>query len=223
MDHRILFKTMRGLGFPECYINTCEQLYKASGIYYMTPHGNTPTILIHRGTLPGDTLSPFLFTIFMEPLLLWLFMGSRGYKPTHQPQTPTCTYMTYDGNGYADDISITTGTLENLQIQINKLHIFRKYTGIELETSKCKATRALWGYGNPMSKANTNLLTNQINTIKFEDGTNIKYLLPNKFYKMLGVQINPLLDFRDHLKHITTELRQLARVLTKRRLSPNRK
>ncbi len=42
MDHIILFKTMRDLGFQECYINTCEQLYKVSGTYYMTPHGNTP-------------------------------------------------------------------------------------------------------------------------------------------------------------------------------------
>jgi hypothetical protein len=74
-----------------------------------------------------------------------------------------------------------------------------------------------------MSKSNINLLKNQINTIKFEDGTNIKYLPPNKSYKMLGVQINPMLDFRDHLRHITTEVRTLARVLTKRRLSPNRK
>jgi hypothetical protein len=74
-----------------------------------------------------------------------------------------------------------------------------------------------------MSKANTNLLTNQINTIKFEDGTNIKYLPPTKSYKMPRVQINPMLDFRDHLKHITTEVRKLARVLTKRRVSPNRK
>ena len=40
---------------------------------------------------------------------------------------------------------------------------------------------------------------------------------------MPKVQINPMLDFRDHLNHITTELRKLARVLTKRRLSPNRK
>jgi hypothetical protein len=72
-----------------------------------------------------------------------------------------------------------------------------------------------------MSKANINLLTNQINTIEFEDGTNIKYLPPNKSYKMLGVQIHPMLDFRDHLKHITTEVRKRARVLTKRRLSPN--
>jgi hypothetical protein len=118
MDHRILLKTMRDLGFPECYINTCEQLYKVSGTYYMTPHGNTPTIPIHRGTLQEDTLSPFLFTIFMEPLLRWLSIGSRGYKPTHQLQTPTCTYMTYDDHGYAYDVSITTGTMENLHIEI---------------------------------------------------------------------------------------------------------
>jgi hypothetical protein len=40
---------------------------------------------------------------------------------------------------------------------------------------------------------------------------------------MLGVQINPMLDFKNHLKHITTEVRKLARVLTKRRLTPSRK
>ncbi len=55
-----------------------------------------------------------------------------------------------------------------------------------------------------MSTTNTTLLTQQNSTIKFEDGTNITYLPPNKSYKMLGVQINPMLDFRDHLKHITT-------------------
>jgi hypothetical protein len=192
MDHRILFQTMRDLEFPECYMKTCEQRYKVSGAYYATPHGNTHTIPMHRGTLQGDTLSPFLLTIFMEPLLRWLSIGSRGYKPTHQQQTPSSTYLTYDDHGYADDISITTGTLENLQIQIKKLHLFSKYTGIELETSKCEAPGVLWGYGHPMSKANTNLLTNQINTIKFEGGTNIKYLPPNKSYKMLGVQINPM-------------------------------
>jgi len=103
----------------------------------------------------------------MEPLLRWLSTRSRGYKPTHQQQTPTCTYMTYDDHGYPDDISITTGTLENLQIQIKKLYLFSKYTCLELETSKCEATGALWGYGNLMSKANTNLLTNQISPIKF--------------------------------------------------------
>jgi len=95
----------------------------------MTPHGDTPTIPIHRGTLQGDTISPFLFTIFMEPLLRWLSIGIRGYQPTHQLQTLTSTYMTYDNHGCADDINITTKTLENLQTQIKKLHLFNKYTG----------------------------------------------------------------------------------------------
>ena len=51
--------------------------------------------------------------------------------------------MSYDDHGYADDISITTDTLDNLQIQITKLHLFSKYTGLELETIKCEATGAL--------------------------------------------------------------------------------
>ena len=170
----------------------------------MTPHGHTPTISIHRGTLQGGTLSPFMFTIFMEPLPRWLSIGSRGYKPMQQSEQPVGTYMPYDDHGYADDSSITTVTLDNLQIQIKKLHLFSKCTGLELETTKCEATGALWGYGNPMSKENLNLLRSQISTIKFEDDTLIKYLPPNKSYKMLGVNINSMLDFRDYLKHITT-------------------
>ncbi len=75
--------------------------------------------------------------------------------------------MTCNDHGYADDTIITTGTLENLQTQqIKNLHIFSKYTGLEVETTKCEATGALWGYGNPLSKPNSNLLMNQISTIK---------------------------------------------------------
>ena len=69
IDHQILFKIMGDYGFQDSYIATCEQLYAASNTYYMNIHGNTTPIPIHRGTLQGDTLSPFLFTIFMEPLL----------------------------------------------------------------------------------------------------------------------------------------------------------
>ena len=73
-----------------------------------------------------------------------------------------------------------------------------------------------------MSKENTHLLLSQIFTIKFEDGTPIKYLPPNKPYMMLGVHVNPMLDFRDHLKHITIDTRKLAKALEKRLLSLNR-
>jgi hypothetical protein len=49
----------------------------------MTTHGNLAPLSIYRGTLQEDTLSPFLFTISMEPLLRWLVVDIRGYKPTY--------------------------------------------------------------------------------------------------------------------------------------------
>jgi hypothetical protein len=69
-----------------------------------------PTISIYRGTLQGDNLSHFLFTILKEPLLRWLSVGSRRYKPTHQSELPATAYMSYDDHGYAEDIIITTYT-----------------------------------------------------------------------------------------------------------------
>ena len=111
MDNRILFRIMKEYGFQDSYINTCKQLYEVSNTYYMTPHGNTSLISIQRGTLQGDTLSPFLFTIFMEPLLRWLAVGSRGYCPTYQPHKSTTAIITYDDHEYADEASITASTL----------------------------------------------------------------------------------------------------------------
>jgi len=116
MDHRILFQIMKEYCFQESYINTCKQIYEVSNTYYMTSHGNTSLISIQRGTLQADTLSPFLFTIFMEPLLRWLAVESRGYCPTYQPHKSTTAILTYDDHGYADDVSITAGTLRNLKI-----------------------------------------------------------------------------------------------------------
>ncbi len=202
---------MKEYGFQYSYIETCRKLYSTSSTYYMTIHGNTDPLHIYGGTLQGDTLSPFLFAIFMEPLLRWLAVGSRGYRPTYQPHKPTSTIITYyDDHGYAVDVSITAGSLQDLKIQLKKLHLFSQYTGLQLETSKCEATCALWALGNPLTQKHQSILQEQIHTITFLDGTHIKYLPPNKSYKMLGVHINPMLDFREHFLYITKDVRKLA-------------
>ncbi len=38
---------------------------------------------------------------------------------------------------------------------------------------------------------------------------------------MLGLHINPVLDFREHLAHITKDVQKLAKTLAKRKLSPS--
>jgi hypothetical protein len=116
----------------------------------------------------------------MEPLLRWLVVGSRGYKSTYQTSKSTSTIITFDDHGYADDVSITTGTIQDLIIQLKKLHLFSQYTGLQLETSKSEATGSLWAQGNPLNHRNQTMLQEQINSITFMDCTHIKYLSPNK-------------------------------------------
>jgi hypothetical protein len=101
-----------------------------------------------------------------------------------------------------------------------RLHLFSKYTGLQLETTRCEATGALWTQGNPLSHKSQSSLQEQINAISFLDGSRITYFPPNKQYKMLGVYIDPILDFREHFMHITKDVRKLAKALTNRKLSP---
>ncbi len=66
----------------------------------MILHGNTVPIHIHIGTINGNTLSPFHFTIFMEPLLRWLAVYSRDTDQStnltnpQQPSSHTITTAT---------------------------------------------------------------------------------------------------------------------------------
>ena len=158
MDHRLLFQLMKECEFQVSYIAAYRQLYSTSNTYYMTIHGDIAPLSIHRGALQGDTLSPFLFTVFMEPLLRWLAVGNRGYKPTYQPHKSTSTILTYDDRGYADDVSITVGSIQDLKTQLKKLHLFSQYTGLQLESPKCEATGSICAHGNPLNHKKQTML-----------------------------------------------------------------
>ena len=132
VNQLILFQLMKECGFQDSYIAACKKQYSTSNTRYMTIHGNTASLSIFRGTLQGDTLSLFPFPIFMEPILRWLAIGSRRYKPTYQLHKSTPTIITYDDHGYADDVNITAGTIQDLKIQLKKLHLFSQYTGHQL-------------------------------------------------------------------------------------------
>jgi hypothetical protein len=144
-DHRVMFKHMRQLGMPPTFVETCEQLYGVSSTNYITLYGPNPSIDINRGTLQGDTLSPFLFTLFLEPFLRWLAIGSRGYRsaPPATNVDPTQPTATYPGHGFADDLSLATCSAHNMAIQFRKLSLFSAYTGMTVNIRKCCITGAL--------------------------------------------------------------------------------
>jgi hypothetical protein len=50
---------------------------------------------------------------------------------------------TYPGHGFADDLSLATGSLTNMIIQLKKLPLFSAYTYMIVNVSKCCITGAL--------------------------------------------------------------------------------
>ena len=119
VNHQQLLHIMKGLGFPEVAIKNIQSIYTNASTVIATPYGDTAAVKIGRGTIQGDTLSPYLFLIFIEPLLRWLQQGGRGYAPgclanTAHPKTVAAL-------AYADDLNALTGNLSNLKLQAQKV------------------------------------------------------------------------------------------------------
>jgi hypothetical protein len=76
-------------------------------MFFGTYFNKTKPVHIQRGTIQGDTLCPYLFIIFLEPLLRWLERGNLGYK------LKTLQY-TLNSTAYADDLAIITNDIKNI-------------------------------------------------------------------------------------------------------------
>jgi hypothetical protein len=91
---------MSDLGFPQGAITLFGSIYSESYTTFTGPYsGKTKPITIQKGTIQGDTLSPYLFLIFLEPLLRWLNQDQQGY--TFKMSPITISFATY-----ADDLAV---------------------------------------------------------------------------------------------------------------------
>ena len=80
VDHDKLLCIMHDLGFPTDAIEIVKNIYSDSTTRIIAAGGISEAVPVNRGTIQGDSLSPFLFLVFIEPLLRWLHAGGRGYR-----------------------------------------------------------------------------------------------------------------------------------------------
>jgi hypothetical protein len=177
---------MADLGYPQDAINLIGNIYSNSSTKFFGAYfGQTKPVPIQRGTIQGDTLSPYLFIIFLEPLLRWIERGNLGYKLNTSQHT-------INSDAYADDLAIITNDIKAIQPQINKIDKFCHWAGMELGIPKCTII------GCPNNKpmpATTFKAYIQSHNIKYRNQP-IPVLHQNEPYVYLGIQLIPSLKWK---------------------------
>lgn len=211
VPHAELIQVMRALGFPEDALSVIGNLYTgATSSVKVGCHGRTQPIEIGRGTIQGDSLSPFLFLLFLEPLLRWLQQGNRGYSYgcLTEQENLRCNNA---AEAFADDLAIPTDDIRQLDIQFAKLLAYVEWSGIPLSAAKCVVTGIL--HRRAMLRLNEapcdekylrDLLTNRY----VSGGTAIPYLSPEEPYKYLGVYVTLTLDWKHHFKALYDAIKE---------------
>jgi hypothetical protein len=205
IDHARLLAIMHDLGYPEDAVHLIGNIYTNSTTTYTGEHfSHTTPIQIQRGTIQGDILSPYLFIIFIEPLLRWLATSNLGYKLC--TSNTTITFATY-----VDDLVVISNHASSIQPQLHKLDKFYEWAGMDLGIPKCAVT------GSPnKSKMNPqNFKTHlQSHHINFQNSL-IPTLHQNEPYIYLGIQLVPSLKWKLQIHATTTKLtKQCKQLLT---------
>ncbi|KAJ9516866.1 hypothetical protein QJQ45_027280, partial [Haematococcus lacustris] len=200
---------MHDLGFPTDATDAVKDLYTGATTRFKTPYGHTDPVPVNRGTIQGDSLSPFLFLIYIEPLLRWLQVGARGYK-FKSATADSGERATVSSIDYADDIALLCNTLRNLRCQADKLSAFSDWGHLIISHSKTLATAALHhsvetGMCSNAAEADKRA-RQQLQTVSLQ-GKPVTYHRPTSPFTYLGVLITMTLDWKPQHTAMITQLR----------------
>ena len=219
---------MHDLRFPEVAIEVIAELYTDAITKIKLYFAETGPIKIERGTIQGDTLSPLLFLIFIEPLLRWLQSGGRGYKYGCLSKSLHADHTT-SASAYADDMLATALSATDLARQAEETEAFVIWSGMAVNVKKCAVTGILWGQacrnGNDqvLSSKMLKMLQQRLETVKIYN-TPIPFLHPHtEPYRCRGVDITPTFDWAPHLDRVLKEAKRKGERLLMSPLSTKQK
>ena len=213
IDNQKMYKILHNLGYPEDAVSVVQGLYENAFTQVVTPYGKTVPIRVQRGTLQGDSLSPFLFILYLEPLLRWLSVGGRGYQPgVLRTQDPNAL-VTFSNGTYADDITLYTEGHSNMDLQAGKVSEYATWGGLIVSQSKTIATAALYKR-QPKQPLDAGLVHRLLGSIQMQ-GKPITIHDPQDPYKLMGVWFSMDLKWNKQYMETVTSLRSMAAHLSR--------
>ena len=223
VDHDKMLQVLFDLGFPLDAVEVVKQLYTGTTTEFKTPYGNTQPIPLQRGTIQGDSLSPFLYIAYTEPLLRWLRVGATGYKSgafRHMTVEEQVKLQIPDIT-YADDLNLLTGTVIDRKRQVEKVQAYAEWAHLILNRKKTLVTAALY-QTSPKDPYNRGTIRRVVQQIQLK-GQPLTFNAPDEPFKFLGLHFTMTLNMRPQFERTLATLKEMVSSMTRSVARPSQK
>jgi hypothetical protein len=184
VEHWALDRVLEEYGFSQHFRDIITDICKDTTCNVILPHGLSDSIKITRGVRQGCPLSPVLFILFLEPMMLKLEGMKRGYKLDEGDPIP--------GGAYADDMVLHAGTRIDLQRLLNECAKYFEFVGLDIAADGRDKSVYTSNTGPPSASNRLHFTThkNGVPEVKY-----LPYYESDESYKYLGLWINLDLDW----------------------------
>ena len=199
VDHEALFRWLDELRVPD--LDLLRALYNNAHYEADLPYGRSAPVYMLRGTKQGDILSPTLFNLFFNALLIGLRQSGVGFR--------SVSGLRANSRGFADDVAISTATPAGMMRLLEVVSKFCSWSGMRVKLKKTVITA--FDY-----KKRTDLPTDGIRY----NGVALVSLPAHESFRYLGVRaslagrkgsVGP--GTADEVLHVLSSTKELTRLL----------
>lgn len=132
-----LMEILKAYGIPQQVVSAIEVLYTNTVAKVISPDGDTDFFEVLAGVLQGDTLAPYLFVIALDYVMRTATKdeGAVGFT-LREARGRRCPVEIICDTDFADDLALTSDTLEQAQLFLLKVESIAAQIGLYLNEDK---------------------------------------------------------------------------------------
>ena len=136
IKHALIHETLKRNHIPENIRNYLASFYKNCRAVVQTPSWKSQLFPFSRGVFQGDPLSPTIFLMVFNPVLLKLKRMEEKFGYKIHSETKSTSVITLP---YAEDFCLISTNMRIHQIIINNIHQSITSMDMKLKPPKCRS------------------------------------------------------------------------------------